>query len=464
MTSRLKSSFSAFACVLSALAVFSTAAADSPAPPEETRAEFDARMAWFREARFGMFIHWGLYAIPAGEWAGKKYDSGVEWIQSKAAIPKAEYLPLIDRFNPRGYDPDAWVRLAKEAGMKYIILTSKHHDGFCLWPSAQTDWDVGSSPWGRDLIQPLAEACARHGLRLGFYHSIMDWHHPQYGGRQPWRGNAATTKPDMAEFKAYLKAQLEELLEYRPAVMWFDGEWESCWTHEDGKEIYGFLRAKDPALLINNRVDKGRKGMAGFNTESKFKGDFGTPEQGIPASGLPGVDWEVCMTMNNTWGFSAHDHNWKSTRELLRNLIDIVSKGGNYLLNIGPDANGVIPGGSVERLKEIGAWMKVNGEAVHGSGANPFPEAPAWGRCTTRALADGDSRIYLHVFDWPRDGKLEVKNLRNEVKNATLLAAPDTEVTFSTSNGDLVLSLPTAAPDEVASVIALDVKGSVERK
>ena len=430
----------------------------------ETKAENDARMAWFREARFGMFIHWGLYAVPAGEWHGKKYGGGVEWLQSLAKIPTAEYTPLLDKFNPVKYDADAWVRLAKDAGMKYIVITTKHHDGFCLWDSAQTDWDVGSTPYKKDLLKPLAEACAKHGVTLCFYHSIMDWHHPEWGTKQPWRGNATTAKPDMDKFSAYLKAELDELLAYKPGILWFDGEWEDAWTHERGVDLYNYLRRKSPSLIINNRVDKGRNGMAGFNTDSKFKGDYCTPEQEIPASGLPGVDWESCMTMNNTWGYSAHDNAWKSTEMLLRNLIDIASKGGNYLLNVGPTSEGLIPGPSIERLQGIAAWMKVNGEAIHGTTASPFPKAPDWGRCTTRVLPDGNTRLYLHVFSWPADGHLPVPGLTNQAIKASLLAKPEEALQFAKAGdgGQLGITLPANAVDPIATVVVLDVKGAAK--
>lgn len=442
------------------LGALAATAQTTPTVPPETKAENDARMAWFREARFGMFIHWGLYAVPAGEWNGKKYGGGVEWIQSFAQIPPADYQPLLGKFNPVKYDAAEWVRIAKDAGMKYIVITSKHHDGFCLWDSAQTGWDVGSTPYGKDLLKPLAEACEANGIKLCFYHSIMDWHHPDYGTKAPWRGNASSANPDMDKFTAYMKAQLDELLAYKPGILWFDGEWEAAWTHERGVDLYHFLRARDPQLIINNRVDKGRKGMTGFNSDSKFKGDFCTPEQEIPASGVPGVDWESCMTMNKTWGYSAHDQDWKSAETLIRNLVDIVSKGGNYLLNVGPTGEGLIPDASVQRLKRIGEWMKVNAEAIHGTAASPFPKAPAWGRCTRRTLPNGNTMLYLHVFDWPADGKLVVDALDNVPVNARLLAEPGDALEVRTA--PFTIQLPASAPDKVASVIAVEVKGPVQ--
>ena len=430
----------------------------------ETKAEFDQRMAWFREARFGMFIHWGVYSVPAGEWAGKKYGGGVEWIQSYAKIPVSDYTPLKDRFNPAKYDPEAWVRLAKDAGMKYIVITTKHHDGFCLWDSKQTDWDIASTPYKKDLLKPLAAACVKHGIKLCFYHSIMDWHHPEWGTKAEWRGNAGTAEPDMDKFTTYLKAQLKEILtDYgQIGIIWFDGEWEAAWTHERGKDLYGWLRELSPGLIINNRVDKGRNGMAGMSTDDKFAGDYGTPEQEIPATGLPGVDWESCMTMNNTWGFSAHDQNWKSAEMLVRNLVDIASKGGNYLLNVGPTAEGEIPAASIERLQAVAGWMKVNGDAIHGTQASPFPRIPAWGRCTTRPLPGGKTRLYLHVFQWPADGRLFLSGLKNKPLSASFLANPRQALEVTTDARGAVITLPPKATDSIAAVIVCDVEGAPE--
>ena len=427
----------------------------------ETPAERDARMKWFREARFGMFIHWGLYAIPAGEWNGKPVKKqGTEWIQSAAEIPVSEYTPLKDQFNPVKYDADAWVRLAKDAGMKYIVLTTKHHDGFCLWESAQTDWHIGSTPYKKDLIAPLAEACRKHGIKLCFYYSIMDWHHPDYGTKQPWRGNAANPKPDMDRYTAYMKAQLKELLtNYGDiGILWFDGEWEDAWTHERGKDLYAYCRSLQPSVIINNRVDKGRAGHAGMTTDTKYAGDYGTPEDQVPAQGLPGVDWEACMTMNGTWGYSKRDDKWKSPESLIHHLIDIASKGGNLLLNVGPTAEGVIQEEAVERLQQFAAWMKPHAEAIHGTTANILPETP-WGRCTVKKIADGQTRLYLHIFDWPKDGKLTVKGVPGTVTATSCLTDPSLKPVWAQDEtGIVTLTLPAQAPNQIASVITLDVK------
>jgi len=430
----------------------------------ETQAERDARMNWWRDARFGMFIHWGLYAIPAGTWKGKQIGGIGEWIMDRANIPVDEYEPLAGQFNPVKFDAAEWVRIAKEAGMKYMVITSKHHDGFCLFDSDATDYNVvDASPYGKDLLKPLAAECRKQGLKFCTYYSIMDWHQPsQYRGSDK-RYNPTKMHPERkAEYIDFMKKQLKELLDTcDPEVLWFDGEWPAWWLEEDGREVYAYLRKLKPQLIINNRIGKGRKGMEGLNKgDQDYVGDFGTPEQQIPATGLPGVDWESCMTMNRTWGFKSYDHDWKSTETLIRNIIDIASKGGNYLLNVGPTAEGLIPGPSVERLAGIGKWMKVNGESVYGTQASPFKRL-AWGRCTTKACKDG-AVLYLHVFDWPSDGRLIVPGLKNEVNSAYLLTdANKRALPNETSDADVVLKVPARAIDPICTVVVLKVKGAL---
>jgi alpha-L-fucosidase len=418
----------------------------------------DERMAWWREARFGMFVHWGLYAIPAGEWNGKPVDSVGEWIMSHGEVPTEDYEKLAPQFNPTKYDPAAWVAAAKDAGMKYLVITSKHHDGFALFDSAAGDWDVvDRTPYAKDLLRPLAEECRKQGVRFCVYHSIMDWRHP---AQQRVEDNAQTAmKPGRKpEYVAYMKQQLGELIDTcDPDVLWFDGEWVNWWTEEDGKDLYAFLLAKKPTLIVNNRVGKGRQGMSGIDAAGQdYAGDFGTPEQEVPAMGLPGVDWESCMTMNDTWGFKKNDHNWKSSEKLIRTLVDVASKGGNFLLNIGPTAEGEVPAASLERLAAIGEWLRINGEAVYGTQASPVAE-PAWGRITQRR--DGDATtLYLHVFDWPADGRLVVP-VAAEPLVAELLADPHADVPAELGPNGLVLRLPGEAPDAVCSVVALTVRG-----
>ncbi len=407
----------------------------------------DTRMDWWREARFGMFIHWGLYAIPAGEWQGRT-DFG-EWIRNNAKIPLDLYDQFRARFNPTAYDADAWVRMAKGAGMKYIVITTKHHDGFALFDSKQGDFDVMATPYRRDIIKALVEACRRHGVRVGFYHSIMDWHHPDYLPRRDWEKDRPATGADFERYVVYMKAQLRELLtNYGPIdILWFDGQWESTWTASHGRDLYAYVRSLQPTIVINNRV--GGK-----------SGDFGTPEQEIPATGQPGLDWETCMTMNGNWGYNRADRNFKPTSVLVRNLVDIASKGGNFLLNVGPEADGRFPAESVERLAAIGRWMSKYGASIHGTEASPFAKLP-WGRATRRALPGNATRLYLHVFDWPADGELVVGGLLNQPRRAFVLGdAGERALRVERRADGVAVSLPSIAPDAIDSVIVLDIDGS----
>jgi alpha-L-fucosidase len=411
----------------------------------------DPRLAWWREARFGMFIHWGLYAIPAGVWKGVHTPKlNGEWIMNDLKIPLEEYAALVGQFNPVDYDPGEWVRIAHDAGMRYLVITSKHHDGFALWDSKVSDYDAMATPYGRDLLQPLAEACRARDVRFCTYHSIMDWHHPDYLPRRAWDTRPASSA-NFDRYVTYLKTQLRELVEgYQPSVLWFDGEWEDTWTHERGLDLYNYVRGLKPDILINNRVDKGRRGMEGLNREGTFAGDFGTPEQRIPATGLPGVDWESCMTMNDTWGYRQDDDKWKSSTTLIRNLIDTASKGGNFLLNVGPTAAGRLPEPSIERLAAMGRWMAVNGEGIHGTTASPFGAVP-WGRATAKP-----GRLYLHVYDWPADGRLTVA-ASGRAGKARLLADPGRPVRVEAAGDGVTLTLTGTAPDPVASVIELEI-------
>ena len=447
-------------CIVAGAVVFGAALQ----PPQAAgMQQDDDRMEWWRADRFGLFIHWGLYAIPAGEYEGKLVESLGEWIMHFARIPRADYEKFAAQFNPQAFDADAWVRMAKYAGMKYVVVTTKHHDGFCLFDAPNSTYDiVDGTPYGRDVLKELGAACQRHGLKFCTYYSIMDWHHPSQipkldeNGKPLWN-SSRMAEGRKAEYVGYMKEHLHALVtEYKTHVLWFDGEWPDWWTDEDGRELYRWLRSLNPELIVNNRVGTGRKGMSGFSQQGSFAGDFGTPEQEIPATGVES-DWESCMTMNDTWGYRIDDHEWKSSETLIRNLIDIASKGGNFLLNVGPKADGTFPEASVERLRDMGQWMSVNGESIYGTQAALF--RPDWGRVTRK-----EGTLYLHVFDWPEDGRLVMPALANPVRRVSLLAQPETTLPLETGGEGWVVEGPKTAIDPVATVIAIDVEGTPSLK
>lgn len=422
----------------------------------QSNAQKDERMKWWREARFGLFIHWGLYAIPAGEWNGQTNYG--EWIRNNAQIPLATYDQFLQQFNPVKFNAQEWVSMAKNAGMKYIVITTKHHDGFALYDSKVSDFDVMATPFKRDVLKELAAACKKYDIRLCFYHSIMDWHHPDYLPRREWEKDRSTADAAFTRYVSYMKEQLKELLtKYgNIGVLWFDGEWEGTWTHEHGRDLYEFVRRQQPSIIVNNRVDKGREGMEGLTKEGGYTGDFGTPEQEIPATGIPGKDWESCMTMNNNWGYNKNDNNYKSPEDLVQKLIDIASKGGNFLLNVGPTAEGLFPQPSIERLQAIGEWMKLNSESIYATEASPFKKL-SWGRVTQKNI-NGNTRLYLHIFDWPQNNQLVLPGLGSEVREARGLAG-DSKLPFSRKDNDYTIDLTGLTKQKFATVVAVDLKG-----
>ena len=405
------------------------------------------KMEWWHEAKFGLFIHWGLYAVPAGSYQGNPVGGYGEWIMSNGKIPVAEYAKYAEQFNPLDFNADEWVKLPTDAGMKYIVITSKHHDGFALFDTKASDFDVmDATPFKRDIIKEMAAACKKYDMPFGLYYSqAQDWHHAG--------GSAMNGQWDPAQkgsMDKYIEEvavpQVDEILSNYGdiKILWWDTPTD---MNEERASRFMPILAKHPDLIYNDRLGGG------------IEGDLETPEQYIPATGIPGKNWESCMTMNDTWGFKANDHNWKSTEMLVRNLIDIASKGGNYLLNVGPTAMGLIPGESVDRLKEIGEWMKVNGESIYGTSASPFSFL-SWGRCTVKKKG-GKNFLYLHVFDLPAGEKLIVDGLASKVRKAYALNNPKDELAFNQTDNSLEISTSGVTADRFATVIVLETKDDV---
>ena len=427
-------------------------------------AETTRRLEWFRDAKFGMFIHWGLYAKAAGEWNGKPSLGLSSWIMRRAndekGIPVKEYEQLAAQFNPTKFNADEWARLAVDAGMKYMVLTAKHHDGFAIYHSSVDKYNVvDATPWKRDAVKELAEACARKGIKFGFYYSqSQDWHHP-YGAGNPL-DYPPIHKPS-EDFSKYLSEkslpQVRELLtNYGPiAVIWFDTPRNIPieWT----KKFHDTIRSIQPDTLINSRLGQGG-----------YQDYLSRDDNDIPPQVRPGA-WETAATMNKTWGFRKDGGAWKPREDILFKLVDIVSKGGNYLLNIGPDSEGIVPQPSQDILHYVGAWLKVNGEAIYGAGPTPFGEelgsydpvkkdkvgypafnaGTAW-RCTTKP-----GKLYITLFQWP-GAAFELSGVKGKVTKACFLNEPTKPVSFSQEAGKLVVQLPETAPDAMASVLCLE--------
>lgn len=406
-------------------------------------------MKWWREGKFGLFIHWGLYAIPAGMWNGQAVPGIGEWIMRFARIPKAEYEQLAGQFNPVQFDADAVARLARAAGMKYVVITAKHHDGFAMYDSKVSGYDiVDATPYGRDPIRALAQACRREGLVFGFYYSQdQDWHEPDASG------NDWDFDPAQRDFGRYLEAkvkpQVRELLtQYGPiGLIWFDTP--VAITKEQSEDLVALVKELQPDCLTHSRV-------------GNDLGDYLSMTDNLIPVCVTEQPWETPATLNDTWGYKADDHNWKPAGSLIRQLVDIVAKGGNYLLNIGPTAEGVVPAPSVERLEAVGRWMQVHAEAIDAAGPSPYPCELPWGAITRKP-----GRLYLHVFDWPAQGELVLHGLQNAVRGATLLGAdrrplPVAQERHPAGCDVLRIALPAGAPDPHASVIALEIEGEAQ--
>jgi alpha-L-fucosidase len=458
-----------FSALIPTIAAYSEEkASEITRPYTETKEQRDARMQWWRESRFGMFVHWGLYSGLAGTWKGNSVGKrgGMEWIQQRVHVDTWEYAhEAVPLFRPKEGFAREWAKLARQAGCRYVVFTSKHHDGFCLFDSQYTTYDAHDLI-GRDLCREIVDAVRSEGLKVGFYHSVIDWHHPQYDYFKadqlphPLKGKPSPNGPRNHDiYVDYLHHQARELFSNYGTldIIWWDyskkGNEGPFWKSD---ELMSMARSLQPAIISNNRLyhipnierDDSVDRLKKWKPE---QGDFTTPEQTIPSTGIPGVDWEVCMTMNTTWGYSDHDHAWKSPETLIRNLVDIVSKGGNYLLNIGPKGDGSIPQESIDSMRAVGRWMDTNGEAIYGTTASPF-ERPDWGRFTKKP-----GKLYAHVFQWPQDGILQVPIGRINVTRAYLLADPDkTSLKTEKQSNALLIHVPRQAPDKIASVVVIE--------
>ena len=433
----------------------------------ETAAQRDERMQWWREARFGMFVHWGLYSGLAGTWKDKAVGKrgGMEWIQQRVRVDTWEYAhEAVPCFRPTPGFAREWAKLARAAGCRYVVFTTKHHDGFCLFKSDHTTYDAHDLV-GRDLCKEIVEALRAEGLKIGFYHSVIDWHHPQYDYVKadqlphPLKGKPSPNGDRNHDiYVDYLHQQTREIFSNygKVDIIWWDyskkGNEGPFWRAD---ALMADAHRLQPGIISNNRlyhiphIEKDDS-VGRLRSWKPEQGDFTTPEQTIPSTGIPGVDWEVCMTMNTTWGYSEHDHAWKSTQTLIQNLVDIVSKGGNYLLNIGPLGDGSVPPESIERMQAIGAWMDLNGEAIYATSASPY-ERPAWGRYTKKA-----GILYAHVFTWPEDGMLEIPLEKSRVKRAYWLADPQRKaLQVESRTGRIAIRLPGQMQDAMVPVVAV---------
>jgi len=408
---------------------------------------------WFREAKFGMFIHWGPYSCLAGEYNGRQVpvSQNAEWIMKNLTIPVNEYHEVARKMNPLKFDADELVRLAKETGMKYIVITAKHHDGFAMYDSKVSDYNIVKwGSFGRDPLKELSEACARHGIKFCFYYSHReDWDHPGgYGNNWDYDNDWGSDLYNKAAFNKYLeekaKPQLRELLtNYGPVgLVWFD---RGMYTPEQGKEFVRLVHDLQPATLINGRVG---------HYDQELPGDYQSmADNGMPPGGL-GEYWETPMTLNRTWGFSKFDTLWKSPETVITRLVEIVSRGGNFLLNIGPTGDGEIPEATKRIFSEVGPWVSRNAESIYGTTANPFGELP-WGYCTVKG-----NRLYLHVRDWPSDGKIKLQGLKNQANSAYLLKDQSERLSFTRNEEQIVIQVPSVAPDKPLSVVVLELNGA----
>jgi alpha-L-fucosidase len=426
-------------------------------------ADHDAKMAWWREARVGLFIHWGLYSLPGGIWKGQEVRASyAEHLMLRAQIPNREYENIATEFRAERFDAQMWARTAKLAGLKYLIYTAKHHEGFSMYDSDLTDYNiVQRTPFGHDPLKELAEACREEGVKLCVYYShSMDWHHPDsQGNTWDYPGNIGAyddvvswidDEDKRTRYEHYLQSfalpQVQELLEkYGPlGLVWFDCGHKL--TAEQGAAFVEQVRRVQPDCLVNRRVWK------------EPYGDYGNTSDNQPHVHVPREDWESIATLNDSWGYKATDHNWKSAETVLRQMIDVVSLNGNFVINVGPMGDGSFDPKSLELLEQIGVWMRTNGAAVYGTKRSPVGKPP-WGRCTIKG-----GTLYLHVFEWPQNGMLIVPGLRNLVVKAYSLADPHRAAlpVHRLSDDDIMIEIPREPSDSIIPVLAVEFAGECD--
>jgi len=431
-----------FLIVLVAFSECKTMQAESKVDIEnETPQQYQMRLKWWQDARFGMFVHWGPVSIKGTE---------IGWSRG-SQVPIDEYDSLYLSFNPTNFNANFWAKLARDTGMKYLVLTSKHHDGFCLWNTKYTDYNIMNTPFGRDVVKELAQACKRYGIVFCLYHSICDWYHPDYPLGSPG-GKTEKPNPNMDRYNTYLTNQLAELLSNygRIGILWFDGDWEKPWTQERGIELYKTVRRLQPDIIINNRVGVGRQGMAGTTDVGKFGGDYDTPEQRI---GKFQIDrpWESCITICQQWAWKPNDK-LKSLKESINTLVRCTGGDGNLLLNIGPMPDGNIEDRQIERLLEIGDWVKKYGKTIYGTRGGPY--------ITTADIASTRSgkTVYIHILKWGDSEYLKLPPLPATIKKAKLLTGGRMSVYQIPEY--VQLFVPEIFRDEIDTIIELELKTS----
>jgi alpha-L-fucosidase len=444
--------------VAGALTLASAADSFSPAKPKLATRDDEPMRRW-RANRFGLFIHWGLYAVAGGEWRGKEIPSAAEWLQSSGKIPAAEYASLARQFNPTHYDPAAWARMAREMGVRYVTITTKHHEGFCLWDSEFTDFDIVATPHGRDLLGPLVKALTAEGVDVHFYYSILDWHHPDYR-------SAILTDDDRLAYDRYfefMKNQLRELLTRYPQVraLWFDGQWDSsyCENPEYARRLEEFLREIKPGIIMNNRIGAGLIGNIDHDATGRPFGDYNAGfERLLPHAGsVPLYDWEAGMTLpENQWGYrKVWAGHVKTAPELARMLIQCASQGGNFMVNFGPKPDGTFRDEEQAVARGLGQWMKQNSEAICGTRGSTLGK-PRWGFVTERVAKEGSRTLYLHVVSKPAGKEIRLPLTLAQVRNCRLLSAPNRPWPFRADGEQrVVIGLPDKL-DPIATVIAVE--------